>query len=193
MSNYPIPPSLKENFDLLGRMLGDCIAETEGQEFLDKIEKIRALAKTTRAGNDQDYKTLVTYLNELSNEELIPVARAFSHILNLSNIVDQHHVISREMDHEMSATQTLLDTFQQLKDAGHEPDQIRASLRDVKVDLVLTAHPTEITRRSLINKHTEIDDVLSRLELNGLTARETATLQTRFGIRVISEKSAPHR
>ena len=180
MSEYQISPSLRANVDLLGKMLGECIAETEGDAFLAKIETIRSLSKATRAGKEHDYQALANFLNELSNAELIPVARAFSHFLNLSNIADQHQVISREMDEEMSATQTLLDTFQQLKDAGHQPDHIRGALDDLKIELVLTAHPTEITRRSLINKHTEIDDALSRLELSGLTKRETATLHARI-------------
>ncbi|MEQ9021330.1 MAG: phosphoenolpyruvate carboxylase, partial [Pseudomonadales bacterium] len=105
---------------------------------------------------------------------------AFSHFLNLSNIVDQHHSISREMDDELSATQTLEDMFNQLIKSGHSKERIGNVLSQLNIELVLTAHPTEITRRSMINKHAEIDQVLSQLELQGHTSREVSVLHRRL-------------
>ena len=180
MSEATTPPSLRENVNLLGTLLGDCIADAEGQAFFEKIEKIRGLAKSTRADGNHDYQELAKELNELSNEELLPVARAFRHFLNLSNIADQHHMVSREMDTEMSATQTLEDTFAQLSNAGNSKSDIKNALSQLNIELVLTAHPTEITRRSLINKHAEIDTVLSKLELDGHTAREKVAMKLRL-------------
>lgn len=179
MPESSLSPSLTKNVDLLGTMLGNCIAETEGDVFFEKIETIRALSKSARAKNG-DYKALAAYLNDLSNEELVPVARAFSQFLNLSNIVDQHHVISREMDSQMSATQTLADTFKRLAEAKQSPAKIKQAISQLNIELVLTAHPTEITRRSLINKHAEIDRVLSQLELTGTTERERSAMKSRL-------------
>lgn len=180
MSETAVSKPLYESINLLGTLLGECIAEAEGHEFFEKIEEIRALAKSTRSEKGGDYQALASCLNSLSNEELLPVARAFRHFLNLSNIADQHHVVSREMDDEMSATQTLCDTFAKLVETGKTPEQIKASLGRLRIELVLTAHPTEIMRRSLINKHTEIDSVLSQLELNGHTEREQAAMRLRL-------------
>lgn len=180
MSEQNVPLSIRDNVNLLGSMLGECIADVEGQQLLDKIETIRALAKAARSEGQPGYDNLADYLMSLGNDELLPVARAFSHFLNLSNIVDQHHTISREMDSELSATQTLEDTFARLLASGHSPEQIAQTLAQLHIELVLTAHPTEITRRSLINKHAEIDQALSQLELQGLTERETTVLHRRL-------------
>ena len=180
MSENLISQSLRENVNLLGTLLGECISDAEGPELLDKIEAIRGLAKQTRADENGDYKALADYLNQLSNEDLLPVARAFSHFLNLSNIADQQDMVSREMDAELSATQTLEDTFAGLSQAGKSTKDIRSALKDLSIELVLTAHPTEITRRSLINKHAEINSVLSKLELQGHTKREFNAMKLRL-------------
>ena len=180
MSDKNVPVSISANVKLLGSMLGDCIADVEGQQVIEKIETIRQLAKSARSEGQEGYTKLAKYLMSLSNDELLPVARAFSHFLNLSNIVDQHHAISREMDDELSATQTLEDMFSKLMESGHSVDRIGDALMQLNMELVLTAHPTEITRRSLINKHAEIDQVLSQLELQGLTSREVTILHRRL-------------
>ena len=136
MPEAVISEPLRDNVNLLGTMLGNCIAEAEGGAFFEKIEEIRALAKSTRSKKGTDYQALASRLNELSNEELLPVARAFRHFLNLSNIADQNHLVSREMDGEMSATQTLCDTFKELTSAGKSAEQIKAALDQLCIELV---------------------------------------------------------
>lgn len=173
MAEQKVPQSLSDNTNLLGTLLGQTILEAEGEDCLNKIETIRALAKKSRSlSGPESYSDLADYLNQLSNEELLPIARAFSHFLNLANIADQHHMISREMDDEVSATRTLETLFADLQEAKQSKAKIQRAMDGLKIELVLTAHPTEITRRSLINKHAEIDDILSRLELKGITDRE---------------------
>ena len=164
--------SLRRNVSLLGRMLGDIIAEAEGPEFLGRIETIRLLSKSARGGDAEDQLALRETMRNLDNDQLVPVARAFSQFLNLANIADQHHTMSREMDDELSATKTLGSVFTQLKDAGIEEADIVKAVDALHIELVLTAHPTEITRRTLIHKYGEIDACLGQLELKGLTERE---------------------
>ena len=86
----------------------------------------------------------------------MPVARAFSQFLNLANIADQYHTVSREMDPVVSASRALAEVMAQLQAGGHDAAAISEAVAQLRIELVLTAHPTEITRRTLIHKHGEI-------------------------------------
>lgn len=172
--------SLRGNVSSLGRLLGDTIAAAEGQSFLDLIEQIRQLSKSAREGSVQDRDALQATLRNLSNDQLVPVARAFSQFLNLANIADQHHNVSREADPLLSASHSLTTGFEELLEEGIEPAAVIGAVRELKIELVLTAHPTEITRRTLIHKHSEIGRCLAQLELNGLTERERERQQLRL-------------
>ena len=77
---------LRSNVSMLGKILGDVIADAEGQAFLNKIEQIRLLSKSAQAGNTEDGNELIKLLRTLSDDELVPVSRAFSKFLNLANI-----------------------------------------------------------------------------------------------------------
>lgn len=176
----PLDATLRKNVSTLGRILGQTIAEAHGPEFLDKIELIRKTSKLAAAGDDQQAQYLREVLANLKQEELLPVARAFSQFLNLANIADQHHTLSRSHDSEFSATETLDRTFKHFHAAHHGSDEVLKAVEKLSIELVLTAHPTEITRRSLIHKYGEIDTCLARLELKGLTAREEAAIGERL-------------
>ncbi len=119
-------------------------------------------------------------LLSLDRDELLPVARAFSQFLNLANIADQHHVVSREMDAVYSATEALAGVFESLRADGRTPQEITQAVEQLRIELVLTAHPTEITRRTLIHKYGEIDACLGQLELQGLTGREQDVIHNRL-------------
>ena len=172
--------SLRGNVSLLGRMLGDTIAAAEGDAFLQLIEQIRSLSKLAREGSGEARNELETLLLNLGSEELVPVARAFSQFLNLANIADQHHNVSREADDLLSASHSLASGLGELIEEGVPAEQVIAAVRELRIELVLTAHPTEITRRTLIHKHTEVGRCLSQLELAGLTERERERLHVRL-------------
>ena len=91
----PAYASLRGNVSFLGRLLGDAIAAAEGPAFLDLIEQIRGLSKNAREGDEGARDELQGVLRNLDHEQLVPVARAFSQVLNLANIADQHHPVSR--------------------------------------------------------------------------------------------------
>ncbi len=172
--------SLRSNVSFLGRLLGETIAGAQGEEFLELIEEIRGLSKSSRDGDDQARENLLQVLRNLENDELVPVARAFSQFLNLANIADQHHTVSREMDPLLSASETLASTVRELIERDVSVDAILEEFSALKIELVLTAHPTEITRRTLIHKHSEISRCLGQLELQGLTPREERQLHDRL-------------
>lgn len=170
---------LRANVSYLGRLLGETISDADGPEFLDKIEQIRLLSKSARGGNESDGKELENVLLSLRDDELLPVARAFSQFLNLANIADQHHTICRAMDDEFSATRTLRKVFEQLLATDKPAEQIAKAAQNLSIELVLTAHPTEITRRTLIHKHSELDRSLALWEQQDLTDAERADTDQR--------------
>mgnify|MGYP003630185264 CR=1 FL=1 len=179
-ASEPDYSSLRSNVSALGALLGDIISDAEGEEFLDLIERIRTLSRSARDGEESARANLLQILRELPNEQLVPVARAFSQFLNLANIADQHHTVSREMVPLFSASRALASEFSALMDEGVAPATLQQTILDLKIELVLTAHPTEIMRRTLIHKHSEIRGCLSQLELDGITPREREQLQLRL-------------
>ena len=178
--NGPAYASLRGNVSFLGRLLGDTIASAEGPAFLELIEQIRGLSKGAREGTEGAREELQGVLRNLDNDQLVPVARAFSQFLNLANIADQHHNVSREADEMLSASRSLANGMDELLAEGVAPDAVVDAVRELRIELVLTAHPTEITRRTLIHKHGEIGRCLAQLELNGLTERERERLHERL-------------
>ncbi len=172
--------SLRGNVSFLGRLLGDTIAAAEGPDFLALIEQIRGLSKSAREGSASARDELQGVLRNLDNGQLVPVARAFSQFLNLANIADQHHNVSREADEMLSASRSLANGLAELLAEGVTPEAVACAVRELRIELVLTAHPTEITRRTLIHKHGEIGRCLAQLELHGLTEREQERLHERL-------------
>ena len=172
--------SLRSNVSFLGRTLGEVVAEAEGEDFLALVEDIRTLSKLAREGSEEARENLLALLRGLDESRLVPVARIFSQFLNLANIADQQHTVSREMDAVFSASQTLASTLASLTASGVDATAIAAEVSRLRIELVLTAHPTEITRRTLIHKHGEIAASLAALELSGHTERERQQIHQRL-------------
>lgn len=172
--------NLRGNVSLLGQLLGKSISDHLGAPFLEKIETIRQLSKSSRAGNNADGERLIDVLSNLSDHELLPVARAFTHFLNLANIAEQFHGISRHCDRDICAPDPLGQLIVKLKNSNASDEQIRQTVKELKMDMVLTAHPTEITRRTLIHKYTAINECLSYLELNDISDKERDQLLVRL-------------
>ena len=163
---------LRSNVSMLGQLLGKNMGEHLGEEFLDKIENIRQLAKSSRAGNDKDGKALIDVLTNLSDDELLPVARAFTHFLNLANIAEQFHEISRHSDRSVSSPDPIDQLITKLKGTDLSKAAIQEAVNSLQMNMVLTAHPTEVTRRTLIHKHTAINECLSLLEISDTSKKE---------------------
>lgn len=172
--------NLRGNVSLLGQLLGKSISDHLGTAFLEKIETIRQLSKSSRSGNDADRERLIDVLSNLSDHELLPVARAFTHFLNLANIAEQFHSISRYCDQDVCAPDPIRQLIAKLKDSNTTDEKIRKIVKELKMNMVLTAHPTEITRRTLIHKHTAINNCLSYLELNNISDKERDLLLARL-------------
>ncbi|WP_105169667.1 phosphoenolpyruvate carboxylase [Pseudoalteromonas sp. T1lg23B] len=175
--------TLRTNVSMLGEMLGKTIKQAQGQEVLDKVEQIRKLSKSSRSGNEQDRALLIETLHSLTDEELLPVARAFNHFLNLANVAEQFHTISKQGSPQgtLSALrQTLVDLKAQVDNGKLNLNEVADVVANLKMDLVLTAHPTEVTRRTIISKHVELSECLEALELHELDEQHKDYLYNRI-------------
>jgi phosphoenolpyruvate carboxylase len=162
-SKEHIPSRLRYHIHVLGDLLGETIANQYDQGLVDTVEKVRKLSKSRRQSDPQLKTELLRALKGLQEQELTAVTRAFNQFLQLSNIAEQVQTLSGK--DPSSASETLLENmFQTLLTAGKSPDEISATIFKLKCDLVLTAHPTQITRRTLIQKYDSIANVLQSLE-----------------------------
>jgi phosphoenolpyruvate carboxylase len=158
--------ALRDDVRMLGDSLGQTIATHLGPEFLARIERIRHLAKTGRSGAEAKHDDLLTELSSLSEEEVLPVARAFTQFLNLANIAEEFHRVRLDQDvRERDSEDSFVRQLKRLMSRGLTRQEIMAAILSMDVDLVLTAHPTEVNRRTLIRKYNAITDCLRHLEL----------------------------
>ncbi|WIE51720.1 phosphoenolpyruvate carboxylase [Pseudomonas sp. GM17] len=181
-----IDARLREDVHLLGELLGNTIREQYGEGFLDKIEQIRKGAKADRRGSlDAE---LSASLNQLSEEELLPVARAFNQFLNLANIAEQYQLIHRREESQPAPfeSRVLPELLARLRAEGHGAEALARQLGRLEIELVLTAHPTEVARRTLIQKYDAIAAQLAAQDHRDLTSAERAQIQTRLQ-RLIAE------
>ncbi|OAN17048.1 phosphoenolpyruvate carboxylase [Photobacterium jeanii] len=172
--------ALKSNVSMLGHLLGNTIKDAHGEPLLEKVETIRKLSKSARGGNKDDRAKLIDELQNLPDDQLLPVARAFSQFLNLTNIAEQYHTVSRHCDEHICSPDSIDSLFGKLQDNDiSQLDSIQA-VRELNIELVLTAHPTEIARRTMIHKLVQINKCLSNLELSELSTAERQRVEQRL-------------
>lgn len=172
--------AMRNNIHMLGDFLGETIRDAQGNEILELIENIRQLSRASRSGDEKAREQLLDMLANISTENVIPVARAFSQFLNLTNIAEQYQTISRHSKDASLGERSMGALFERLKAQNVPAPKVIETVEKLLIDLVLTAHPTEITRRSLVNKHVEINRCLNRLEHDDLTEKETTKLKRRL-------------
>ncbi|HAL66706.1 MAG TPA: phosphoenolpyruvate carboxylase [Pseudomonas sp.] len=176
---------LREDVHVLGELLGETVRHQYGDEFLQKIEDIRHSAKADRRSAGEE---LSSTLGDLDDDELLPVARAFNQFLNLANMAEQYQLIRRrDADQpEPFEARVLPELLARLKQAGHDDQALAQQLADLDIQLVLTAHPTEVSRRTLIQKYDAIAAQLAAQDHRDLTPAETAQIRDRLR-RLIAE------
>ena len=157
---------LRAHVRLLGDILGKIIRDNAGEKLFNRVEDIRLSSK--EAQDSDTWEALDQLLASLEEQEFLVIARAFSQFLNLANIADQQHTTSVQTEHHFSASATLQRTLRVLQTKAKDTD-IQKAIADLYIDLVLTAHPTEITRRTLIHKHRALSDCLAMLDSAALT------------------------
>lgn len=170
---------MQKNIRLLGDLLGETIKEALGDEMCDRIESIRRLSKTAHVGDVESLNTLVETLKELSDEEILPVVKAFNQFLNLINTAEQYDSIS---PHSLRVEYPVnfAKLYSDLKKENLSDDEIKKAISEISIDLVLTAHPTEINRRSLINNLNEVSDCLRQLDHDDLLGYQKNQIMKRL-------------
>jgi phosphoenolpyruvate carboxylase len=146
---------LVEDIRLLGRILGQVIREQEGVEAYELIERIRKLSVAYRLKRDHNAgRDLTKLLKRLSADQTVSVIRAYSYFSHLANIAEDRHHVRRRRVHERAGHQhpgSLAMSFERLHRAGVRPAQVAATLARAHISPVLTAHPTEVQRKSILD------------------------------------------
>lgn len=171
---------LRHDIRLLGRLLGTVIEECEGKRVFDTIETLRRTAvKFRREGNEADSKLLEQRVKRLQGNDPNSVARAFSYFLHLANIAEDRDQNRRQraraLADDSAARGSLRDAVQTLAKHGVGAARIRRLLAEASVMPVLTAHPTEVQRKSTLDVHREIAWALTQRD-GPLTPEELAQL-----------------
>jgi len=171
--------ALIEDIRLLGRLLGDTIRAHEGEFTFDLIESIRKLAVASRRLEDvASRKSLARMLDALPDDQAVVVVRAFSYFSLLANIAeDRHHLRrGREIRREGAAAlaSTLRGLFEDALSRGTKREEAVTTLSRVRVSPVLTAHPTEVQRKSTLDVQLAISGLLAARDDPGRLPEEGA-------------------
>ncbi|WP_085315879.1 phosphoenolpyruvate carboxylase [Derxia lacustris] len=160
----PDDAALIDNIRLLGRILGDVIREQEGAAAFELVERIRQLAVAFRLKKDDKAgKTLTRLLNNLASDQAVSVIRAFSYFSHLANIAEDRHNARRLENEAIDGTHgagTLDNSFEKLADAGVRAADIADLLQRAWLSPVLTAHPTEVQRKSILDTEHAIAELV---------------------------------
>jgi len=168
---------LREDVRLLGELLGDTIRTQAGDALFHTVERVRALSKSARAGRDTDFTILSDELSRMSPDQALPIARAFAQFLHLANIAEQHHRVRRRRAYQRDPSAapqrgSCDEAFARLIAGGITPDRLYDAVCGLRIELVLTAHPTEVVRRRVAQKHNRVAALLSRRDRSDLTTLE---------------------
>ncbi len=165
--------SLREDVRLLGNILGNVIKKQEGQTFYNLVEKIRKLSKANRANIKQkdSYKKISKKLSQISPSNTYKLTRAFSHFMNFINLaesIDASRTLDEFENNKAKANKNIFieEIFEELfKDRKISSNKIYNTAKNLNIGIVLTAHPTEVKRRTLIQKYHNITELLEQREL----------------------------
>ena len=189
--NPEVTPSkdlpLRDDIRLLGRLLGDTIREQEGEAVYEIVERIRQ--SSIRFHRDEDEaarRDLETTLNSLSRGRTNQIIRAYSYFSHLANLAEDQHHVRRSRAHAMAGAHaavapapregTIARALKLAREAGITQAELHAFFSAALVCPVLTAHPTEVRRKSTIDREMEISQILAQRDRQHLTPEEgTAT------------------
>src|SRR6266545_848792 len=166
---------LRTDIRLLGRILGDTVRDQEGVDVFDLVERIRQTS--IRFHRDEDKlarRELETILDSMSTSDTVRIVRAFSYFSHLANIAEDQNNIRQMRGRGPGGPRPslLTQTLSHAKTAGFSAADLRRFFGEAQVSPVLTAHPTEVRRKSTIDREMEIAGLLDRRERVQLTAEE---------------------
>jgi phosphoenolpyruvate carboxylase len=169
---------LRNDIRLLGRILGDTVRDQEGADAFDLVERIRQTSIRFHRDDDEPARReLELILDSMSISQTVRIVRAFSYFSHLANIAEDQNNI-RQMRARSTAggtppPGTLPLTLAHARAAGFSAADLRKFFTDALISPVLTAHPTEVRRKSTIDREMEIAALLDRRERVQLTPEES--------------------
>jgi phosphoenolpyruvate carboxylase len=170
---------LREDIRLLGRILGDTVHDQQGEAIFDIVEHVRQTSVRFRRTEDESARReLETMLNNLSHGQAIHIIRAYSFFSHLANIAEDQHHIRRTRLHAREASAPREGSVAYALGRAEEAGVTRSALQDfftkARIVPVLTAHPTEVRRKSMIDREMEIAHLLAERDMP-LTPEELAS------------------
>ena len=165
---------LRENVRYLGNILGKVIKEQEGQKFFELVEKVRKLSKAnkTNINNKQSYRKVIRTIKNLNPKNTFKVTRAFTHFMNLINLaesIDASRSLNEYENNKKKINNSNLfieEIFEDLfNNKNISENRIYDHAKNLNIGIVLTAHPTEVKRRTLIQKYHTITEILEQRDL----------------------------
>ena len=165
---------LREDIRYLGNILGRVIKKQEGVSFFNLVEKIRKLSKANKANNNSkhSYNRIITEIKKLNPKTTFKLTRAFTHFMNFINLaesIDASRSLNiYENDRKNISNKNIFieEIFEELFKNKKIPDtKIYNLAKNLNIGIVLTAHPTEVKRRTLIQKYHTITEILEQREL----------------------------
>lgn len=163
---------------MLGQMLGEIIRDQHGTVMFHLVERVRTTSlRFHRDGDPSAQHELVDIFDSLSIEQTNILIRAFSYFSQLANIAEDHHVIAAMRGQDSAAPGSVAAALERIAAAGTPSEALLACLEDIHVVPVLTAHPTEVKRKSILNCQREIAVLLDRLARSGGCTAETEAVE----------------
>ena len=188
-SEIDIP--LRDDIRLLGRILGETIKRQEGRDAFEVIEAVRQLAVRFRRDNDGEARRrLATLLNRLSRDRTVSVVRAFSYFSHLANIAEDVHAGRRARANAIAGVApgegSIEFALKRVAAGRVAPKRVRAFFEDSNLTAVLTAHPTEVQRKSILDTELDIARLVVELAAAPLPAEERAGLLESLDAKVLT-------
>jgi phosphoenolpyruvate carboxylase len=159
---------LRRDVRLVGDALGRVLVEQDGEELLVDVERVRRLARKAReSGSPEDHAALARYVRTLDDERSTAVLRAFGLYFQLANVAEAWHRVRSRRRYEREEQiprESLAEAFGRLAESGVPPADLVHGAHDVSLELVITAHPTEAARRTVLQAQLHLSRILEALD-----------------------------
>ena len=174
---------------ILGDILGQVISELESQELFGIEERIRIAAKDRRGGNAAAAEQLEAEVEALDIDQARGVSAAFTTYFELINLAEEHHRVTQLRERMISSkvlNESVMDAIATLKKNGVTPKQMKSLLDEISIELVLTAHPTEARRRTVLSKLQRLAHLLDELSKDPISEGEQKKIRSSIHAEVAS-------
>ncbi len=173
---------ISQTIHLLGDLLGQIISEQESPQIFDIEERIRALAKSRRAGDQSAAKVLKEEVTALNPDEARAVATAFTTYFDLVNVAEEMHRVSllhqkEKSNYPQPLQGSISEAMGMLKSQGVTSEKMADLLKSLSIELVLTAHPTEARRRTILSKIKRIHKLVEQINQASITQRDRESIK----------------